>query len=949
MIALRHYARVSELRELLREPVDGTRAQRIFMLPSHANDEALLDLLRRNESYFGEHPQIWSWSELYRALVPKARLRRQIDPPDHRLILRYILNETLADFDARGVSVPGGVRRRGFLDLLSAAVRELLLEDVTPDRLICDRAEEGLDDAAESKELLYRLYVDYLFYLEERGLADNAQLPSLARADLDEDEARASLCGAELCWIGFLSFTGAQRKLIHAIDNLAPTMHFLVPDAGMSGFRDASLQLGFTIRDATRFGGEIAAITGRDVYAQYDGVAREIASMLEGEGALVGAFEGFSEASFKRSDVGILVASGRANLMASALRRHRVPFQVRTETPVHDTAALEIARMAWEAHRAGWPLKRTLALLSSPVFGLDGLDGEQAFSLMPEGAAAWTAFLADDALAADVFAKLLAFCRYVAEPAGHTGAELLRALLELVADDWIARLSDEARENFDLDFSVRALASARLEIEQKLDLLAELTPPLGEAGSLRFSGADAISFLTDWSKEASTALPPLQKGVVTVYDAPPSVLVSHAFWVMTDVDSGRYPGSTSDQALLGGEIRERVNLAGEDFVHLPTLHEKREQQEALFRRLLCIGEVGTLLSRSILDAQGREQGESPFVESLFSDPATPWWLCAEIKTPPLDGSSASRLYRGPFPRTVSTERCGKHRVSASAVDEWYECPYRYWLDRVARVGARMDEVEMFDRAVRGNIVHGVWQAVWTRFSRGGGTTLHATLLGGWDEYMVFLARRYPFLADERAAPVRADLRGMMLDMAELQDEVEARAAAIGLVRAEAKLEYRLPELEMEHAVFAGLADRLDIWKGVGAVVVDYKLGSTSAYKDALQLACYAAMLRDAEIGPVVGFCYMGHGDGKIRGSWALEELKGVYDDKSRFDAPFAEKVDGAYSVMQDMDAVLGGGKFTANYESKLCTHCDYAQICRRTERFGVFSGGEEGADDDTDE
>ena len=109
------------------------------------------------------------------------------------------------------------------------------------------------------------------------------------------------------------------------------------------------------------------------------------------------------------------------------------------------------------------------------------------------------------------------------------------------------------------------------------------------------------------------------------------------------------------------------------------------------------------------------------------------------------------------------------------------------------------------------------------------------------------------------------------------------------------------------------------------------------------------MLRGADIGNVVGLCYLGHGDGKISGSWAHKELKDIYGDRSRTSASFDEKIDAAYSVMQDMDAVLGGGKYAANYESKRCARCDYAQSCRRAERFGAFAEAEEESDDDTDE
>jgi RecB family exonuclease len=325
-------------------------------------------------------------------------------------------------------------------------------------------------------------------------------------------------------------------------------------------------------------------------------------------------------------------------------------------------------------------------------------------------------------------------------------------------------------------------------------------------------------------------------------------------------------------------------------------------------------------------------------------------VCAEIPAVTGGVSGVSVSDRGAFPRVVASSRRGRLRVSASKIDEWYECPYLYWFLRVAKVESPADEIEMLSSLARGNIAHSVWQEVWTRYSRGDGATLTAILREGWDDLMASNARRYPFLADERASAARADLRRTMLAMAELQDGIESRAAAAGLVRTRTELEYRLPEMEMGHVVFAGLADRLDVWKDLGAVVVDYKLGSSANYKDGLQLACYAAMLRAAGAEKVAGYCYMGHKDGDVRGAWASGELKDVYGDRSKKPLGLDERILAAYDVMRDMDAVLGGGKYAANYESKRCERCICAKVCRRTERFGAFAAADgEESDDGGDE
>ena len=111
-----------------------------------------------------------------------------------------------------------------------------------------------------------------------------------------------------------------------------------------------------------------------------------------------------------------------------------------------------------------------------------------------------------------------------------------------------------------LDDLVRETASSVAELRQKIDSLAEMSHRLGEAAEMRFSGDEAMRFILDWSDNTHLALPSLRRGVVTLYDSPPPVLFSHRIWAMTDVDSSRFPGASSEHLLLNEEIRRSVNL-----------------------------------------------------------------------------------------------------------------------------------------------------------------------------------------------------------------------------------------------------------------------------------------------------------------------------------------------------------------------------------------------------
>ncbi|MDR3253950.1 MAG: PD-(D/E)XK nuclease family protein [Synergistaceae bacterium] len=916
------------------------------MLPSLSNSDALLDVLR-GDGFFGEKPSIWSWSEMYANLLPRAEQRRQIDPPDHRLILRHILDKNLGELDERGLMTPGGVRRRGFIDVLSASVRELLLEGVPPDMLLlgaADLGSTGNKNAASLRDLLYRLYSDYLIYLEENGLADNSQIPALI-ADYLSDSPRKTHekpgnQAAVLYWVGFLSLTGSQLRLVKILRERGKRMVFFIPETGLENFRDLAEQLDMPKEPLDGGFGRRPAVPliASDIYEQYEGTAREIERASRGLGPLSGALGRGSSPQYL--DIGILAPRERLPLLASALARRGIPYQSRSETTVSETRLLETARMAWEAYSLGWPARRTLNILKSS-FG-DSLFGNgqgSNASLPPDGLEAWRIALADSVEPLALLENLNSFCEYINAPPGRGPAELLRALLGVCGDEWERRLSREVGGDASMDFALRQLSSSRLEIEQKLDMMEKLTPPTGPAIESRFRGEDAIGFLSDWAREAATALPLPLRGAVALYDSPPPVLVSHKLWIMTDVDPTRFPGPSSDQPLLDGALRESVNNS--EIVHLPTIHEKREQREALFRRLIAIGEDSTLAVRSARDSRGREQGDSPFLASLLSDPDSGWVRRETIFCAFDPSSEGDQIRRGVFPRVGRARDFaafpGKFRVAPSSIDEFISCPFSYWCGHIARFEpprpARA-EAGALDRMLQGSVVHDIWRIVWNVYLERGETPLSTTLFMSWDEALSILGAKYPELGDPRARAALTSLKGAMSRVALLQDDVEARADAAGFVRERTEFEYELPVFELENVMFRGKADRIDFWSDLGIVAIDYKLGNSARYRDSLQLASYAAIL-EAFGTRVAGFGYVGHRDGGIRGSWsagAADIYKG--GSKTR-DAGLDEKISDALEAMKRIDSIIGEGNFTANYGSVDCKFCQWGTICRRAEMYGA--------------
>ncbi|MDR3333219.1 MAG: hypothetical protein LBT08_11390, partial [Synergistaceae bacterium] len=741
------YSRLPDLGKILREAAAShVNRRKIYMLPSMSNEEILLDMLRGSDSYFGEKPEAWSWAGMYSRLVPRGDLRRGIDPPDQSMILRHLIGQTLADLDSRGMTVPHGVRRRGFLEILSAAIRELLLEDVPPDRLLYGPSKGSEKRGAEPRELLYSIYSDYLAYLEDNGLADNSQMPALTRESVMSTRPDY-LDSCVIYWVGFMSFTGAQLRLIKELNGLVDRwgmdleMEFYTPDSGLEGFRDAASQLGLVSSGQYEKGGMIVSVEASDAFEQYDAIAMEIAMARAGSGELADILNGLTRSDQGRIDalldIGIMADPHKVQLITSALRRRGVGFQQRSEVQVSETAVIEFCRRAWEAYSRGWPTRRTSHILRHPLFGVSSLDEKRSAVELPEGIESWRKFLSgvegDSSTPSSLknLESLNSFCEYLNDPRGHVREEILGALLALADDgEWESRLAAEVGKYAELDGAVRLVSSTRLEIAEKLEMMREQRPALGEAGDQRFSGVDALDCLLEWARGATTALQQPQSNVVVLYDSPPPVLAEHSIWIMTDVDPSRFPGSMSGQALLDADLRDNVNRRvddSDDAVHLPTFHEKREQQEALFRRLLSVGSVVTIIARSASDSEGRPQEDSPFVQALFSDAASRWVRLAHIAGAAWSSLESERagLYaidRGKFPRVATDDlrmpakvRSEKIRVAPSHIDDWLQCPFSYWCGHVARIEAPRDDVGLYDKIIQGALMHATWKGVWERY------------------------------------------------------------------------------------------------------------------------------------------------------------------------------------------------------------------------------------------
>jgi hypothetical protein len=460
-------------------------------------------------------------------------------------------------------------------------------------------------------------------------------------------------------------------------------------------------------------------------------------------------------------------------------------------------------------------------------------------------------------------------------------------------------------------------------------MLEDVLPALGEASSLRFAGDDALDFLLSWADEAALALPPKMTGAVSVYVSPPPILARHDLWIMTDADASRYPGQESGQSMLDDSLRERVNGECGEYSHLPTLHEKRRQKEALFRRMLAVGERATVVFRSALNDSGDPVEESVFLKPESFPNASRWEMTEN--TPNLGGTrEIESVGRDARPRAAIRETAAaKLRIPMSGIDTMLDCPFAWWCG-AARFETVSEPRDIIDRNRLGLLMHEIWKRVSDAVASGA-RTHRSAILSEWDGVISSLRGAFPVLSDSRPAAALGVLKRNMLGVADSLDLMCAKADAAGMKRLWIKTETTLPDLELEHAIFTGRADRVELWAwpgGEGAVIYDYKIGSGGGYAKRLQLASYAASLKASGVS-VAGFCYLCHGDGKTPGAWRAD-IGPVFAQTAKF-AACEDKITSALEYMREIDKMVSEGKFEARYGSASCRRCDYSVLCRRGE------------------
>ncbi|HEY3161147.1 MAG TPA: PD-(D/E)XK nuclease family protein [Vicinamibacterales bacterium] len=269
--------------------------------------------------------------------------------------------------------------------------------------------------------------------------------------------------------------------------------------------------------------------------------------------------------------------------------------------------------------------------------------------------------------------------------------------------------------------------------------------------------------------------------------------------------------------------------------------------------------------------------------------------------------------------------------SVSALERYQDCPFKFFAADVLQLEELPEDEAALSPRARGRFIHEVFQRffeAWDRRREGGITSEN---LDAARE--VFAEVAEPLLAhlpDADAALERTRLFGSAISVG-LVDVVLGLEATRPVDVVERWLEYRLDgEFTLGAAggravPLRGVADRIDLLAGNRLRVIDYKSGSVSQPKRALQVPIYA-------------LCAQERLAAQRGGTWQVDEAAYVAFTGKRSLVPIIRAgrddqdavLADARARLLDLVAAIEGGEFPPRpYEPRICSYCAYPSVCRK--------------------
>ena len=544
---------------------------------------------------------------------------------------------------------------------------------------------------------------------------------------------------------------------------------------------------------------------------------------------------------------------------------------------------------------------------------------------------------------------------------------------------WLERFNNkEIADLPELDETLRNTASAIETIKNKVLALNELLPDLGPVQNDKLKNDEAYDFLERWCSNTDTR-PPIQiSNAVRIFTKNPPVLAFFNTWIMTGINQKTWSNNINSSPLLGNN--ERENLAKNN-AYLPTTFEKAEQHEALFRRLIQIGEKVTVISNPELDEEGRPLSESPFMQRFLND--MPGWKVEERN------SDGIKILLGSdgfiFPEVDPVEKISRkppviskkaNAIGASDIHKLLSCSFLYWQEKQANLYPQ--DSEIISQTQWGIMLHKFWERVWRRYrekmnSQNPGKIFSIIANDEWkkltkpeefndeiEEYKTFSKFLRDFRLKRKLKGLEFRVDRLIKIQSEILDDFHEKGYEHEKILLEEEAYLRG---EKDNIIFLGQCDRIEIFKNSNgkkfAFIADYKEGKGESYENSmeienyswnfegrekflygLQLSVYASLFSKNFECNLCGVYILGLEDGKISGSIINSEESPEFLDifkphkSSKFKTYIDERISEGEYAMSCASEVLKKGIFAPEYNSDLCQFCKIKSICRK----GEFKG-----------
>ena len=967
------YLKGSDLSRLLTKFINFNNRNLRFVIPSKKNNSHFFRRIGINTHgiFDDNYLFLWTWQDIYEDICKflKLKRRRILSPPDHLLILKFILNQVLNEQPEKITLYPGLVRA-GFPGIISNDISELVNENVNPVLLKNLLKKDNPETPAEF--LLPEVYERYLNYLKNHDLMDSAQIWNCANELLNENINSVSWAkDLEFVFTGFLSFTHGQLELLHSLEKICKKIVILKPEADLKDFHDASVQFLKNNLHA-KSTGKILEIPIAEPSLEPEVIARNLAlwSQNQGEFSKELAFNSYD-------DVGILIASGRENSMIEALERYKIPFNFESGISIDSTLPGKILSSIRILRSQRFPAYDTAMILTQSCFAGRRFNASKAFKNGASGLKNWKDYLSSQSQLEnqdyEIFEKALLainsieiFCNKLSRK--KTPAEIMRAFHEFltVPGLWLDNIPDVPDE---LDESIRITASAIQTVSEKVLALDELLPDLGRVQDEKLSDDDSFDFLESWCRNSKTR-PPIQvSNAVKIFTSTPPVLSTFPVWIMLGITQNSWSESVTNSPLLGQKERDDLNLSGS---YLPTNQDKAQQREALFRRLIHTGENLTVISRPELDEEDRPIDESPFMTRFFNDMSG--WQVRKTS-----GSGINILINDDgyiFPEIDSQINVSRFKpliqdkcnvIGASDLKRFLSCPYAWWLGKRAEIYAKTSDLAT--SIDWGNMAHSLWEYVWKRYSEeninGNGIFFKNILNEEWD-YLTKSENQYEkyswLVKDFRLKRALEGIKFRIMRLGQLQADILDELHDSGyfhkviLLEENARLSTKINGL-----LCSGQCDRIEILSDVSgsnfAIISDYKEGKSENYekpmskllrykwnfeqrekfKYGLQISAYAAMFSKSKIqADLSGICFLGLEDGLLSGTFD-ENFNDIYSSfaSKKFSGNISERIDEGEYAIKCAANIFNSGILEPDYDVSDCKNfCKMKSICRRGEFYG---------------